>query len=79
MEIRRYTMKKELARDSMGFLINPEKRSFATTKNFTYKGYRILAVDFDDKTVYDVYLGHIFRDTFNTLKAAKQYIDQPRF
>jgi len=64
-------MKKAAARDSMGFLINP--------RNFTYKGYRILAVDFDDKTVYDVYLGHIFRDTFNTLKAAKQYIDQPRF
>ena len=64
-------MKKELSRDSMGFLINP--------RNFTYKGYRILAVDFDDKTVYDVYLGHIFRGTFNTLKAAKQYIDQPRF
>jgi len=67
------------ARDSMGFLINPEKRSFATTRNFTYKGYRIIAVDFDDKTVYDVYLGHVFRDTFNTVEAAKQYIDQPRF
>ena len=64
-------MKKELARDSMGFLINP--------KSFTYNGYRILAVDFDDKRVYDVYLGHVFRDTFNTVEAAKQYIDQPRF
>jgi hypothetical protein len=64
-------MKKEPARDSMGFLINP--------KNFTYNGYRILAVEFEHKTVYDVYLGHVFRDTFNTVEAAKQYIDQPRF
>lgn len=64
-------MTKAAARDNMGFLIDP--------RNFTYRGYRILAVDFDDKTVYDVYLGHVFRETFNTVEDAKQYIDQPRF
>lgn len=59
------------ARDEMGFLINPQ--------NFTYNGYKIRSIDFDNKTVYDVYLGHVFRETFNTVEAAKQYIDQPRF
>lgn len=58
-------------RGSNGFLINP--------KNFKYNGYQITAVDFGDKTVYDVYLGHIYRETFNTVEAAKAYIDQPRF
>lgn len=59
------------ARDDYGFLINP--------KNFRYKGYQITAMEFGDKTVYDVYLGHIYRDTFNTVEAAKQFIDQPKF
>ena len=59
------------ARDDYGFLINP--------KNFCYNGYKITAMEFGDKTVYDVYLGHIYRDTFNTVEAAKQFIDQPKF
>ena len=59
------------ARDDYGFLITP--------KNFTYKGYHIRAMEFEDKTVYDVYLGHIYRETFNTVEAAKAYVDQPRF
>lgn len=58
-------------RDANGFLINP--------KNFKYNGYQIRPMDFGDKTVYDVYLGHIYRETFNTVEAAKAYIDQPRF
>lgn len=58
-------------RDANGFLISP--------KSFKYNGYRITAMDFGDKTVYDVYLGHIYRETFNTVEAAKAYIDQPRF
>lgn len=59
------------ARDEYGFLISP--------KNFKYKGYQITAMDFGDKTVYDVYLGHVYRDTFNTVEAAKAYVDQPKF
>lgn len=59
------------ARDDMGFLINP--------KNFTYNGYKIRSMEFDTRTVYDVYLGHIYRETFNTVEAAKAYIDQPKF
>ena len=59
------------ARDDMGFLISPQ--------NFTYNGYKIRRMDFDDKRVYDVYLGHIYRETFNTVEAAKAYIDQPKF
>ena len=58
-------------RDDNGFLINP--------KNFTYNGYKIRTMEFDTKTVYDVYLGHTYRETFNTVEAAKTYIDQPRF
>jgi hypothetical protein len=58
-------------RDSNGFLIFP--------KNFTYKGYRITAMEFDDKTVWDVYLGHVYRETFNSVEDAKRYIEQPRF
>ena len=60
-----------LARDEMGFLISPQ--------NFTYNGYKVRSMDFDDKRVYDVYLGHIYRETFNTVEAAKAYIDQPKF
>jgi len=59
------------ARDEMGFLINPQ--------NFTYNGYKIRSIEFDTRTVYDVYLGHIYRETFNTVEAAKAYIDQPKF
>lgn len=59
------------ARDDYGFLIAP--------KNFTYKGYKITSIEFDNKTVYDVYLGHTYRETFNTVEAAKAYVDQPRF
>jgi hypothetical protein len=59
------------ARDDYGFLINP--------KNFTYKGYRITAMEFEDKTVWDVYLGHIYRETFNTAEAAKAYVNQSQF
>lgn len=58
-------------RDDNGFLINP--------KNFTYKGYKIRTMEFDDKTVYDVYFGHVYRETFNSVEAAKAYVDQPRF
>lgn len=59
------------ARDEYGFLISP--------KNFKYKGYQITAMEFENKTVYDVYLGHVYRETFNTVEAAKAYVDQPRF
>lgn len=59
------------ARDEYGFLISP--------KNFKYNGYQITAMDFGDKTVYDVYLGHVYLDTFNTVEAAKAYVDQPKF
>ena len=46
-----------------------------------YKGYTIIPMEFDTRTVYDVYLGdgHIYRETFNTVEAAKSYIDQPKF
>lgn len=59
------------ARDEYGFLIS--------SKNFKYKGYQITAMDFGDRTVYDVYLGHVYLDTFNTVEAAKAYVDQPKF
>jgi hypothetical protein len=58
-------------RDSNGFLIVP--------KNMTYWGYNIRSVTFDDKTVYDVYLGHVYRETFNSVADAKRYIEQPKF
>jgi hypothetical protein len=58
-------------RDSNGFLIVP--------KNMTYWGYNIRSVDWDDKTVYDVYLGHVYRETFNSIADAKRYIEQPKF
>jgi len=59
------------ARDDYGFLIAP--------RNFTYKGYKITAMEFEDKTVWDVYLGHIYRETFKTVGEAKAFVDQPRF
>ena len=61
----------ECARDDMGFLINPQ--------NFTYNGYKVRRRDFGDKRVYEVYLGHIYRETFNTVEAAKAYIDSPKY
>ena len=61
----------EYARDDMGFLITPQ--------NFTYNGYKVRSMDFGDKRVYDVYLGHVYCETFNTVEAAKAYIDQPKF
>lgn len=59
------------ARDEYGFLISP--------KNFKYKGYQITAMELGGKTVYDLYLGHVYRDTFNTVEAAKAYVDQSKF
>lgn len=59
------------ARDQNGFLISP--------KRFRYGGYRIETMDFDGVTVYDVYLGHVYRDTFKTIELAKDWIDQPKF
>ena len=53
-----------------------------TMENKTaYKGYTIIPMEFDTRTVYDVYLGdgHIYRETFNTVEAAKAYINQPKF
>ena len=44
-----------------------------------YNGYTIIPMEFDTRTVYDVYLGHAYRETFNTVEAAKAYVDQPRF
>jgi len=59
-------------RDDYGFRIVPK-----TTK---INGYIIEPVTFDSgRTVYDVYLGHIFRDTFNSMEDAKTYINQPKF
>jgi len=59
-------------RDDYGFRIVPK-----TTK---INGYTIEPVTFDSgRTVYDVYLGHIFRETFNSMEDAKTYIHQPRF
>ena len=58
-------------RDCNGFLITP--------KNFTHCGYTVRAVEWEDKAVFDVYLGHIYRETFNTVDDAKRYIEQPKF
>ena len=58
-------------RDDYGFRIIP--------KTIKLNGYTIEPVTFDTKTLYDVYLGHIFRETFNTLEDAKAYITQPKF
>jgi len=58
-------------RDENGFLIVPN--------NFSYGGYKVRAMEFGEKTVYDVYLGHIYRETFNSVEDAKAYIDQPKF
>jgi len=58
-------------RDDYGFRIAP--------KTIKLNGYTIEPVTFDTKTLYDVYLGHIFRETFNTIEDAKTYINQARF
>ena len=62
-------MKTDL-RDDFGFRIVP--------KNFTHWGYNVVAVEWEDKTVYDVYLGHVYRETFNSVADAKRYIEQPK-
>ena len=58
-------------RDQNGFLINP--------KSFSYGGYRIEAMQLDGVTCYDVYFGHVYRDTFKAVEDAKAWIDQPKF
>ena len=42
-----------------------------------YRIYTIIPMQFDEKTVYDVYLGNgeIYRETFKTIEKAKEYID----
>ena len=58
-------------RDCNGFLITP--------KTFTHCGYKVQAIEWDGRTVFDVYLGHIYRETFNSIDDAKRYIEQPKF
>jgi len=42
-----------------------------------YKIYTIIPMEFDDRTVFDVYLGdgQVYRETFKTVEKAKEYID----